>query len=252
MIRNQVVLLQFPSNPNSRENTTFKTSLAMSSSNTAAQKSTHEDISRAQTVILDLSNTVSQLKQTTTEIQRTLINLQDAVGQEGYISEEGNASSVTGTDTSCITPNLSKLTIAAEDYTSPLTSRLQDPFGGETYVIRDREKRRIITLNDGKLQLEDRVTGRGGIYWICVSNCWFAFRNSVSGAFIGRDGKGKFVCSALSQKSDESFSPRPHPGGGYRLGASQRDVRAMGIGKDGKELVEVDWEDGTAWEFVKA
>ncbi|PQE31782.1 major facilitator superfamily transporter multidrug resistance protein [Rutstroemia sp. NJR-2017a WRK4] len=168
-------------------------------------------------------------------MERTLINLQDAVLQEGYISKEDTAASVTGTDISSITPDLEKLTIAGEDYTSPLTSRLRPPFAGLTFVIRDREKRRIITLSDGKLQMEDKVTGRGGIYWICGSiNSWFVFRNSVSGAFIGKDGEGK-----------------PHPDGGYRLGALQMNVGAMGIGEDGKELVEVDWKDGTAWEFVK-
>jgi hypothetical protein len=224
----------------------------MGSSNTAAQKSTHEELSRAQTVILDLSNTVSQLRQTTSEVERTLLDLQDAVLQEGNISQEDNAFSVTGTGTSSITPNLAKLTIAGEDYTSPLTSRLRPPFAALTFVIRDREKRRIITLSDGKLQMEDKVTGRDGIYWICGSiNSCFGFRNSVSGAFIGRDGKGKYVCSALSQTSDELFSPSPHPDGGYRLGALQMNVGAIGIGKDGKELVEVDWKDGTAWEFVK-
>ncbi|PQE05947.1 Actin cross-linking protein [Rutstroemia sp. NJR-2017a BBW] len=185
-------------------------------------------------------------------MERTLLDLQDAVLQEGYISKEDTAASVTGTDISSITPNLAELTIAGEDYTSPLTSCLRPPFAGLTFVIRDREKRRIITLSDGKLQMEDKVTGRGGIYWICGSiNSWFVFRNSVSGAFIGRDGEGKYVCSALAQTSDELFSPMPHPEGGYRLGTLQMNVGAMGIGKDGKELVEVDWKDGTAWEFVK-
>jgi hypothetical protein len=204
--------------------------------------------------LLGLFETVQTMEKTIFRMNNDIAKLQHTVSKKEHKLEEDSASSTIETDTSSVASDTPTLTAVNADYSSPLTSRVRVPWAGGIYVIRDRKKRRIITLTDGNLQLEDKVAARGGSYWICVNmNGWLGFRNSVSGMFMGHDGKGKFVCRAVSHKGHESFSPRAHPNGGYwlmTLHGNHTVWRAMGIGENGKELVVLD-EYGTEWEFVK-
>ncbi|PQE10979.1 major facilitator superfamily transporter multidrug resistance protein [Rutstroemia sp. NJR-2017a BVV2] len=181
-----------------------------------------------------------------------IAKLQHAVSKKEHNFEENSASSTADTDTSSVASDTHTIKAVSVDYLLPLTSCVRVPWAGEIYVIRDRKRRYIITLTDGNLQLENKVAAGGGSYWICINtNGWFGFRNSVSGMFMGHDGRSKFVCRALYHRSYESFSPRAHPDGGYWLMTLHGNTwRAMSIGDNEKELVEVD-DNGTAWEFVK-
>jgi hypothetical protein len=201
---------------------------------------------------LGLVVTVETMEKTISRMNNEIAELQHAVLKKKHNPEEDNATSVIETDTSYEPLNTPTMTAASEDFLPPLTSRVSVPWGGETYVIRERKTGRMITLADGKLQLQDKVTAGGGHHWICTNkNGWFGFRNSVSGRFMGHNAERKFHCKVFEHKSHEWFTPRAHPDGGYWLTTLHENAwRAMGIGQDGKELVEVN-NNGTAWEFVK-
>ncbi|PQE22004.1 Phenazine biosynthesis protein [Rutstroemia sp. NJR-2017a BBW] len=185
-------------------------------------------------------------------MNNAIAKLENAVFKKAHKLGEDDTPSEADTDTSSLTSDTPTLTTIGEDYLSPITSRVRVPWAGETYMICDRKKRRIITLTNGKLQLEDKVAAGGGSHWICIdNNGWFGFRNSVSGTFMGHDARGKFICKVSHHKPHEWFFPRAHRDGGYwLLMLHGNEWRAMSIGKDGKELVEVN-NNGTVWEFLK-
>ncbi|PQE31111.1 major facilitator superfamily transporter multidrug resistance protein [Rutstroemia sp. NJR-2017a WRK4] len=219
----------------------------------------HPQLSLESADVLGLINTISQLKATISKMENTIfrmdnaiVNIEDAVSKNEHKPEEDNTASLVEFNISTVEPNTSTHTAVSKDHLSPITSRETVPWADQTFMIRDRGDGRFITLKDGNLQLEDKVTGGGGGHLICINrNGWFGFRNSVSGTFIGHDSQGKFRCKVSHHLSHEWFSPRAHPDGGYWLMMLHGDAwRAIGIAENKRELVEVH-DNGIAWDFVK-
>ncbi|TGO25878.1 hypothetical protein BPAE_0071g00500 [Botrytis paeoniae] len=129
------------------------------------------------------------------------------------------------------------------------------PEPGGIFIIRKRGYGKIITLEDGQLQLKSDISGIGGCHWICVErDGWLGFRNCISGTYIGHDGSGKFYAKVTRHKDYESFCVRKHPNGDYLLLTKhwsklwKMEIKMNGDGLD--ELVETE-TGGTTWEFAK-
>ncbi|RYP41596.1 hypothetical protein DL767_000938 [Monosporascus sp. MG133] len=128
------------------------------------------------------------------------------------------------------------------------------PEPGGTYMIRDLDSGRAITLVAGRLSLERDAGTNGGWRWHCVErgNGWLGFREAVSGRYLGHDGSGGFRAEADQFKDWESLVLRPLGGGGYHIMTIHWwTFRRMGIAK-GRKLVECASRDGAArWEFIE-
>ena len=58
---------------------------------------------------------------------------------------------------------------------------------------------------------------KGGFLWQCEeNNGWLAFRNLVSGGYIGYKNK-RYVCEAQNLNATVNLCARRHPDGGYIL-----------------------------------
>jgi hypothetical protein len=166
--------------------------------------------------------------------------------------EEGDTASIVMTTCSTVATNTPTHTTATDDFWDHNTCRDAVPWAGETFMIRDRIRGRVITLKDGNLRLEANASRTGGWHWVCVEkNGWLGFRNYVSGTYIGHDGKGNFYAKVGHHEGHEFFCARRHPDGGYLL-LMMHGMKfwKMDIGEDGNKLVETE-NEGTAWEFVK-
>ncbi|KAK6613766.1 hypothetical protein H4I96_00087 [Botrytis cinerea] len=147
---------------------------------------------------------------------------------------------------------------------TPTHSSIDDYFGktidnavpepGGIFMIRKRGYGKMITLEDGNLQLKPD-SGMGGCHWVCVEkDGWLGFRNCISGTYIGHDGRGKFYAKATRHKDYESFCVRKHPDGDYLLLTRhwsklwKMDIKRNDDGLN--ELVETE-TGGTTWQFVK-
>ena len=144
----------------------------------------------------------------------------------------------------------------------------QDPLGGpapspflvpwpdSTFIIRSVSCGRVLTLLDGQITLTEQGS-RGSIYWVCVeTKGWLGFRNTVSGKFLGHDGKGKLSCSAERHQGWENFCFRMRPEGGCVLLMTHWE-RLWHVGFKKEQGVEKlakigdGASDGIVWEFVK-
>ncbi|KAI0534899.1 hypothetical protein GGR58DRAFT_504857 [Xylaria digitata] len=130
------------------------------------------------------------------------------------------------------------------------------PVPGRTYMIRDLDSGRVITLEGGLLTLKLVGGTSGGWHWHCVERDggWLGFQEAVSGNYLGRNGKGGFHAKFQHFLSWESFCLRPLEEGGYHLltAINQSTFRRMGTVGDGGKLIEVTTAvEGTRWEFVK-
>ncbi|KAH8821718.1 hypothetical protein F5884DRAFT_99781 [Xylogone sp. PMI_703] len=129
------------------------------------------------------------------------------------------------------------------------------PWPGGTYLIIEKERNRVLTLIDGKLQLKNQSNPRkGNPYWHCVETEGFlGFRNDASGMFLGHDGKKNFRVMKPHHKSWEYFCVRRHPKGGYLLMLLHyQTLLKVGYNEGEQCLVAADKDDGIRWEFVKA
>ncbi|RYP46424.1 hypothetical protein DL769_011397 [Monosporascus sp. CRB-8-3] len=128
------------------------------------------------------------------------------------------------------------------------------PEAGGTYMIRDLDSGRAITLVAGRVSLERDASRNGGWRWHCVEkdDGWLGFRETVSGKYLGRDGSGGFRVKADRFDFWESLVLRPIKEGGYHIMAMHWwTFRRMGIAKEGN-LVECASRDGAArWEFIE-
>ncbi|RYP10127.1 hypothetical protein DL764_000837 [Monosporascus ibericus] len=128
------------------------------------------------------------------------------------------------------------------------------PDAGRTYMIRDLDSGKAITLVGGRLSLERDAGTKGGWRWDCVErdDGWLGFREAVSGKYLGRDGRGGFRAEAHQFDSWESLVLRPLREGGYHILAIHWwTLRRMGIANGGN-LVECASKGGAArWEFVE-
>jgi hypothetical protein len=134
------------------------------------------------------------------------------------------------------------------------------PWPDRTYMIRNRASDWVLAREHGRLVLKgiaDLATC--GWHWTCVekNNGWFGFRETSSGAYLGRDGRGGFIASATRHEGWEYFDVRRHPDGGYQLLSIRwwermrmvADMRTQGvveIAGSGNEGVAA-----TLWDFVQ-
>ncbi|KAI1770126.1 hypothetical protein F4818DRAFT_434045 [Hypoxylon cercidicola] len=126
------------------------------------------------------------------------------------------------------------------------------PWPGNTYIIRDPDSERQITLVGGQLRLAPHLGNQGGYHWECIeSNGWMGFRSPSDHLHIGHDNRRNFIASAKEHRPWEYFNTRAHPKGGHILlvvhGWQQWK---MTISEDGSNLIET-MDEGTAWEFEK-
>ncbi|OTA98209.1 hypothetical protein M426DRAFT_70257 [Hypoxylon sp. CI-4A] len=132
------------------------------------------------------------------------------------------------------------------------TSRRETvPWPGHTFIIRDPDSGRQITLECGELLLRSDRGNQGGYHWDCVEkDGWLGFRDPVHGMYMGHNNRGSFIAQVKHHKGYEFFCARRHPDGGYLLLTQHwNELWKMTIGKDGRSLVETTGK-GTAWEFV--
>lgn len=125
------------------------------------------------------------------------------------------------------------------------------PQAGDTFIIMEKPHGRVITVIEGKLQLETSPNRAGSWRWLCTEKDGFlGFRNTVSGRYLGRNFWWNMVIDGMNHKYWEHFHARRQPGGGYTLLApSWFTMRQISIG-EGNALVAGD-ERGTVWEFMK-
>lgn len=130
------------------------------------------------------------------------------------------------------------------------------PWPGHTFVIRDLDSHRMITIVDGVVRLKFNIGGQGGYYWQCVEkNGWLGFRDPVHGMYLGHNGQGRFIAEVKHHRSYEQFCVRKHPKQGYillthnsRLGGCE--MKKMAVAEDGDRLVETTAE-GAVWGFER-
>ena len=130
------------------------------------------------------------------------------------------------------------------------------PWPGSTFIIRSVSCGRVLTLIEGQITLTEQDS-RGSIYWECVeTKGWLGFRNTVSGKFLGHDGKGRLNCSVERHQGWENFTYRMRPEGGCVLLMTHWErLWHVGFKKEqGEEKLAKIGDgasDGIVWEFVK-
>ncbi|KAI1193111.1 hypothetical protein F5X97DRAFT_339373 [Nemania serpens] len=135
------------------------------------------------------------------------------------------------------------------------------PVPKETYMIRNIDTGRAITVEEGHLTLKLPGGTRGGWHWHCVERDggWLGFREAVSGKYLGRDGMGGFQVKFNHFVDWESFCLRPLEEGGYHLLVLEESnnrysssyLHRMGISDDGELVMVNTAAEATRWEFVK-
>ena len=131
------------------------------------------------------------------------------------------------------------------------------PWPGTTFIIRSVSSGHVIMLLDGKIVLT-KPGGRGSIHWTCIeTKGWLAFRNTVSGKFLGHDKKGNLHCWAENPDRWEYFDARMTPEGGCVLLMTHYErLWHVGIRREGdvEKLAKIGegGSSGIVWEFAKA
>ena len=136
------------------------------------------------------------------------------------------------------------------------------PWPGRTYMIRNRASDGILAREHGRLVLKEAADlATCGWHWTCAENNggWLGFRETSSGAYLGRDNGGGFRASATEHNGWELFDVRGHPDGGYqllsirwwsrmRMAADMRTqaVVEIALSGDGDERVAA-----ALWDFVQ-
>ncbi|KAI1430885.1 hypothetical protein GGR50DRAFT_145452 [Xylaria sp. CBS 124048] len=130
------------------------------------------------------------------------------------------------------------------------------PEPGKTYMIRDLDTDKIITLDDGRLTLQAGPDHGAGWKWRCSENTqgWLAFREKASGRYLGRDDWGGYRAEVTHFKKWEFINLRPVKKGGYHIMTMKNGwtLERMGLTDDGQRLVVVDNATKAArWEFIE-
>ncbi|KUI65353.1 hypothetical protein VM1G_00768 [Cytospora mali] len=118
------------------------------------------------------------------------------------------------------------------------------PWPGRTYKIRHRASRKLITLEEGRLQLQylGNTNAVGGWNWVCAEQKgWLGFRSPVSATYMGHDKRGNIWSKWQHHESHESFCVRHHPAGGYIILVKHGDGRELWpivANEEGKALIE--------------
>ncbi|PTB40530.1 uncharacterized protein TrAFT101_005711 [Trichoderma asperellum] len=126
------------------------------------------------------------------------------------------------------------------------------PLADKSLMIRTtQEPHRILTLCNGELKFLSKPIPGGGAFWHCVKkDGWYGFRNTVSGAYLGHDTKGKITATKPQHESDEYFIMDRHEKGGYiLLMRNDAELLQVSISEDGRSLTQQK-ETGTSWDFI--
>ncbi|KAJ2981152.1 hypothetical protein NUW58_g6761 [Xylaria curta] len=126
------------------------------------------------------------------------------------------------------------------------------PLPGRTYMIRHRDSGKMLARKEGLLGLEDDCDLRTEWHWDCVQSLgWFGFK-TISGFYLGRDGNFGFCASAMAHLPWEWIVVSPGHEGCYLQSPHWLSLRWVGIGEDGRKLVDATSSDQAAlWEFVE-
>lgn len=126
------------------------------------------------------------------------------------------------------------------------------PWPKKTFIIRNRDDGRAITLINGRVRLMGMTGHVGCCLWRCdETGIHFAFRSIVSGGFLGCDVYEDVCVAAHIPTTSEQFAAWKHPDGGWELllMAKNRKVK-LGIEKGSQKVVLVE-EGETTWEFCE-
>ncbi|KAL7927934.1 hypothetical protein ACQKWADRAFT_278275 [Trichoderma austrokoningii] len=131
------------------------------------------------------------------------------------------------------------------------------PAADRTFMIRTKHQPyRYLSLENGELRLLDSVATGGGWLWYCSKNCgWYAFRNTVSGTYLGHawwDDRHRLLAKAPHHQADEYFIADRQTDGGYTLLALNDNKLLPVVISGGHDMLLRQAEEpiGTAWEFV--
>ncbi|KAI1757374.1 hypothetical protein F4782DRAFT_525190 [Xylaria castorea] len=125
------------------------------------------------------------------------------------------------------------------------------PSPGRRYLIRHRDSGKVINQH-GRLGLENDADQNAVCCWDCVQTLgWFGF--CAFGKYLGRDGNYAFRATALLHLTWEWFVVSPQGNEGCHLQSPHwLSLRWVGIGKDGRTLVDVTSSaEAALWEFVE-
>ncbi|KAI0602259.1 hypothetical protein F4775DRAFT_588487 [Biscogniauxia sp. FL1348] len=122
--------------------------------------------------------------------------------------------SVTPSSSSTMAPTSASAMAAASGTASA-------PEAPRTYMIRDADTGRALALRDGALTLAPahEAGETGGWRWRCAEtdDGWLGFYETVSGRYLGRDGRGGLCARAARQRAWEALLLRPLRRGGYHI-----------------------------------
>ncbi|KAH6894109.1 hypothetical protein B0T10DRAFT_456355 [Thelonectria olida] len=130
------------------------------------------------------------------------------------------------------------------------------PWQGNTYMILEKGTNRAMTFHLNRAHVEDldeALSNKEDQIWLCVEkNGYLGFHYPPFGGYLscGED----FVVHARSQhlSSDECFTLRHHPSGGYQLLSKlDGDKLWMVVTSDEGETLEVREHGMTLWVFKK-
>ncbi|KAI0850486.1 hypothetical protein F5Y00DRAFT_31432 [Daldinia vernicosa] len=129
------------------------------------------------------------------------------------------------------------------------------PEAGGTYMIRHVDTGRAITLCSGELLVRADAGTDGGWRWHCSESedGWLSFRETVSGAYLGRDGRGGFWAKVLVPKGWERLLIRPREDGGCNIFAIDWwTLMALTTNDTDGKLFETNTvTKASRWEFVR-
>ncbi|KAI0502732.1 hypothetical protein F5B22DRAFT_59120 [Xylaria bambusicola] len=121
-------------------------------------------------------------------------------------------------------------------------------------MIRHRASGKAISLKNGSLRLREDTNPHCMYYWKCEQTWgWYGFRDTASGNLLGRDGVFGFRATQKLHMPWEWFMVSGHKNEGFHLRTPHwLSLRWVGIGADGKTLVDATSDDEAAvWEFVE-
>ncbi|KAI1371151.1 hypothetical protein F4677DRAFT_450720 [Hypoxylon crocopeplum] len=166
-------------------------------------------------------------------------------------SEDCSSLSYSGIATPTHTMSTGDWTEHQRSYTPKADPTETVPWPGQTYVIKERDTGRLITLADGIITLQSRPTDMGGWHWkVTESNGWLIISNRVSGARLDLDGCSRIYAADYNCKIPRGqFCARRHPEGGYLLLLREgRGLNKLAVVQDDKTLTTTSG-DGTLWDF---
>ncbi|KAI0456803.1 hypothetical protein F5B21DRAFT_125399 [Xylaria acuta] len=175
-------------------------------------------------------------------------------GEEG--EKDGNASVASQDSVTAYTPtHTTEQDISSRDHPDGAHGGFGPcaPAPGRTYVIRHRESGKMMARKEGRLGLEDSCDLRTESYWDCVQSSlgWFGFK-TISGHYLGRDGNFAFRAEAVVHLPWEWIVVTPGNDGCYLQSPHWLSLRWVGIGKDGRTLVDVTSSaEAALWEFME-